>query len=140
MNRFMAKHAVRSHVLRLNDRPKAVLELFEPIGEKKWSDEWNPTMIFPASTISKGTVFTTKNKEGPDTAWIITELDKENCKIAYTAVTPFIKVTVIEISCDPDGANHTKAHVTYAITALSEDGNRHVDFFSEEHYRKRMTE
>jgi len=138
MNTFIPKHVVRSHMLRLNDRPKAIFGLFDPIGEKKWSEEWNPNMIFLASTISQGTVFTTKNKEGPDTIWIITELNKEHCKIAYTAVTPAFRVTLIEISCDPDGSSHTKAHVTYAITALSEDGNRYVDSFSEEHYQKWM--
>lgn len=137
-NTFTSKHVVRNHVLHLNDVPKLVFGLFDPIGEKRWSEGWNPNMITAESTISQGAVFTTKNEEGPNTIWVITQLDKKNCRVAYIAVTPTIRVTAIEIRCEPDGASHTKAHVTYAVTALSDDGNRYVDSFSEDHYRNWM--
>lgn len=137
MNSFTPKNAVRSHMLRLNDQPEVVFELFDPIGERKWDEEWNPNMVSQASMIGQGTVFTTENKEGSDTIWLITEFDKEKHKIAYAAVTPTIRATLIEISCNPE-ANHTKSRVTYNVTALSEGGNRYVNSFSEEYYREWM--
>jgi hypothetical protein len=136
MSEFTARQVTRSHTLRLNGRPDDVFGLFDPIGEKKWSKDWNPVMIFPTSQVRQGGVFVTRNNVGTETIWAITTLDQNSRNIVYTTVTPNLKVNLIQINCEPDGVNHTKARVTYTITALSEKGNQYVGSFSSEYYRK----
>jgi len=138
MNDFAAHQVTRSHVLHINGQSDDVFGLFDPIGEKKWSAEWDPKMIFPPSQVCQGAVFVTRDEEETETIWIITMLDQNSHCIAYTSVTPNFKVSLIEISCERDGVNRTKARVTYIITALSEKGNQYVDSFSEEHYHQWM--
>jgi len=129
----------RSHVIHLNGQSDKVFSLFDPMGEKKWSENWNPTIIFLDSDAIEGSVFTTKDHEGIETIWVITKLDKDSQNIIYTSVTPLFKVSTIDISCEPDDINCTKAHVTYTITALSEKGKQYVKTFSAKHYHKLMT-
>lgn len=129
----------RSQLLRLNGRSDFVFSLFDPIGEKKWAETWNPALIFPDSAVRQGSVFTTRDHEGTETIWTITKLDKKSRKIAYTAVTPGFKVSVIEIHCQPDGTDGTNARVTYTITALSEKGKKYVISMSKQHYHEWMT-
>lgn len=130
----------RSRLFSLNGRSDLVFSLFDPTGEKKWAENWNPTIIFPESVIRQGSVFSTRDYEGTQTIWIITKLDKKSRNIVYTAVTPSFKVSIIEINCEPDGTNRTKARVTYTITALSERGKQYVASMSKQHYHKWMTD
>jgi len=140
MSGFVARQVTRSYTLHLDSRPDVIFGLFDPIGERKWSEDWNPIIVFPTSGISQGAVFVTAEKDGTEIIWIITRLDIKNRSIAYTSVTPRLKVTFIDIGCEPDGANCTRARVTYTITALSEKGNQHIDSFSKEHFHKWMTD
>jgi hypothetical protein len=130
----------RSQLLHLNGQCDIVFSLFDPIGEKKWAENWSPTLVFPASGVHQGSVFKTENHDGTETIWIITKFDKKSRSIIYTAVTPNFRVSTIEISCEPDGANHTKARVTYTITALSERGKQYITSMSKQHYHEWMTE
>jgi hypothetical protein len=139
MNDFVARQVIRSHVLSLNDGIDDVFGLFDPIGEKKWSEDWNPLMVFPPSGICQGAVFETRGKDGLETIWVISTFDRNNRNIVYTTVTPNFKVSVIEVKCESEGTNHTKARVVYTVTALSEKGTQYIDYFSEDHYIKMMT-
>lgn len=138
MDDFAAQRVTRNHMLRLEGQPDDIFGLFDPIGEKKWSEGWNPIMVFPSSDICQGAVFVTRDDDGSETIWIITTLDRNNRNIVYTSVTPKLKVSHIEINCEPDGANHTKARVSYTVTALSEKGNQYINSFSKEHYHEWM--
>lgn len=126
-------------MLHLNGRYDEVFGLFDPIGEKKWSEGWNPFMVYPPSSVREGLVFMTKDSDGTETIWVLTKLDEGSHCIVYTSVTPNLKVNVIEISCEPEGVDRTKARVTYTVTALSEKGNQYVNSFSKEHYDEWMT-
>jgi hypothetical protein len=140
MKDFVARQVIRSHVLSLNGRIDDVFGLFDPIGEKKWSEDWNPLMVFPPSGICQGAVFETRDKDGMKAIWVISTFDRNNRNIVYTTLTPSFKVSVIEVKCESDDTNHTKARVTYTITALSEKGTQYIDSFSEDHYIKMMTQ
>jgi len=67
MSEFAARQVTRSHTIRINGRPNDVLGLFDPIGEKKWSEDWNPVMIFPTSNVRQDGVFVTRNNDGTET-------------------------------------------------------------------------
>ncbi|MGD0160207.1 MAG: hypothetical protein ABSB89_07915 [Candidatus Bathyarchaeia archaeon] len=139
MNDFVARQVTRSHVLSLNGGIVDVFGLFDPIGEKKWSEDWNPSIIFPPSGIRQGTVFETRGMDGKETIWVISTFDRNNPSLTYTTVTPGFKVTIIEVKCEPYGTSHTKARVTYTVTSLSEKGNQYLDSFSEDYYCEMMT-
>jgi hypothetical protein len=78
----------------------------------------------------------TIDHDGAETTWVITGFDEVKHSIAYTSVTPKLKVNHIVIKCESDRSGHTKAHVSYTITALSEKGNQLIESFSKEHYRE----
>jgi hypothetical protein len=139
MNDFVARQVTRSHVLSLNGGIDDVFGLFDPIGEKKWSEDWNPLMVFPSSGIHQGAVFETRGKDGMETIWVISTFDRNNRNMGYTTVTPNFKVSVIEVKCESIDTNHTKARVTYTVTALSEKGTQYLDSFSEDYYHELMT-
>ena len=67
MSEFAARQVTRSHTIRINGRPDDVFGLFDPIGERRWSDDWNPVMIFPTSDVRQGGVFVTRNNDGTET-------------------------------------------------------------------------
>jgi hypothetical protein len=67
MNDSAARQVTQSHILRINGRPDDVFGLFDPIGEKKWSEGWNPIMVFPSSDICQGAVFVTRDNDGTET-------------------------------------------------------------------------
>lgn len=129
----------RSQLLHLNGQADIVFSLFDPIGEMKWAETWSPTLVFPVSGVHQSSVFKTGNQDGTETIWIITKFDKKSRSLVYTAVTSNFRVSIIEISCEPDEANHTKARVTYTITALSEKGKQYITSMSKQHYHAWMT-
>jgi hypothetical protein len=129
----------RSQLLRLNGRSDVVFNLFDPVGERKWAEGWNPTFIYPKSGVHQGSVFTTTDHDGNEAIWIVTKLDRNGQSIVYSSVMPGFKVSIIEIICQPNGADHTKTRVTYTITALSEKGKQYVTSMSKQHYEEWMT-
>ena len=82
----------------------------------------------------------TRDHDGTETVWVITEFDEIEHRIAYTTVTPNLKVNHIVINCESDRLDHTKARVSYTITGLSEKGNQYVKSFSKQHYHEWMTD
>ena len=138
MNLFDSRQVKRSRTLRIDGRVDDVFHLFDPIGEKMWSEDWNPTFVFPTSGVREGGVFVTRGSDGTEAVWVIMTFDANSRSIVYTSVTPNFKVSVIEINCRPTGANRTSAHVTYTVTALSEKGNQYVESFSNDYYLEMM--
>jgi hypothetical protein len=81
-----------------------------PEGERAWAPGWDPTY-------ASDTVFTTEHG-GAHTIWVI--VDQTARTRRYARVTPGVRAGTVEVRCDPDGA-HTRAHVTYDLTALGPD-------------------
>ena len=82
------------------------IELFTAEGERAWVPHWDPQH-------ASDTVFTTG-----DTIWVIT--DATATRRRYARVTPGVQAGTVDVVCQPDG-DHTRAHVTYDLTALSPD-------------------
>jgi hypothetical protein len=134
---FEAKHIVRTHTVQLDARPDEVFPLFEPIGEKKWVEGWEPVMHYPRSGAAiEGAVFTTRQEGEAETIWALAEYEREEWRVKYLRVTPRSRVAVVEVRCEDAPGGTTRAHVTYTFTALSEEGNRYLAEFTEPHYRE----
>ncbi|HLY32339.1 MAG TPA: SRPBCC family protein [Ktedonobacterales bacterium] len=136
---FAATQVIRSETLHLAAPPTQVFPLFTPLGEKAWSPEWQPTMLAPMSgEPAAGTVFITEHDQQPIGVWVMTLYAPERGVIGYVRVTPGITAGMIQVECEPDQGETTRATVTYTLTALSEAGNAAMADLTEAHYRHWM--
>jgi len=100
-------------------------------GERAWAEDWHPAVLHPASgPEGEGAVFVTPGEEAPDTCWVCTEFTAPEAghpaRITYAHFTPGRDVTTIHITLEPEGPGGTLAHIRYAWTGLSPEGNAFV--------------
>ena len=139
MTAFIAKQVTRSYVQQIDFPPDAVFPLLCPVREAEWLDGWDYELIYSASGYAeKDCVFKSKHVGEPDTIWLITEHDTENYRIGFARVTPGSRVAKVEIGLRENADGTTSAEVTYVVTALSEEGNRFVEGYTEESFRRAM--
>jgi len=106
--------------------------LFGPEGERLWAGKhWNPEVIYPQPAADKeGMVFTIQH--GPVKAvWINTLFDVNARHFQYVYIIPEIMVTVIDVRFKIVSAETTGVHVVYMRTALTPEGNEHVNTMTE---------
>ncbi len=121
------EHVERTYVLVLHGDAARVCELFEPRGESKWAETWNPVFIHPSTGETvEGMVFATSHSVEPDTVWALSVYDPARFHLEYIRLNPSRQVARIVVRCQPAGRDVTQAEVTYAVTALSEAGNQGV--------------
>jgi hypothetical protein len=137
---FRARRITRTARIQLIAPPSSVFPLFEPLGEKRWAEGWEPEMIYPPSGVTqKGAVFTTNHSEQLPAIWTVTEFDRHALRIEYLRVVAGSHLAAIAVGC-VDGHNETtKADVTYTFTALTEPGNRYVDTFTDIYFSEWIT-
>lgn len=106
--------------------------LFGPEGERAWAGKhWDPQFIHPQPAKDvEGAVFTIQH--GPYSAvWVNTLFDVESRHFQYVYFIPGIQVTVIDVRFKPIDAASTAVHVVYTRTAITSEGNEHVQAMSE---------
>jgi hypothetical protein len=101
--------------------------LFEPIGEKKWAEGWQPVFVSEADAdLHDGSVFTVDRPgEGgaPITSvWTITRYEPGRV-IEYRNVLPGIRATRIIVRCEPTSDTDTRVTVRYTYHSLSTEGD-----------------
>jgi hypothetical protein len=122
MSEFHAERMVRTHHFDLPMAPREALRLFTPEGERLWAPDWEPRYLHPPDgSATPGMVFTTGHG-GEETLWTLTRHEPEMGAIEYVRVTPGSRMGTVRVQCSeaPDG---TRVTVTYALTALSDEGN-----------------
>jgi len=125
---FKPERFVASGKFQLDAPVSQAFPMFEPIGEKRWAEGWEPLPVYPSNIqASEGTVFSTKAKGG-QSIWTITRYEKGKL-VEYNVVTPSHDATLIAVVCKPLGDSKTEVSVTYRITSLSEKGSQ----FGREH-------
>ena len=132
---FVARHASHTHTLRVDASPAEAFPLFTPEGERAWVQGWDPVHLHPASGEAReGGVFVT-HADGEETVWMIAPYEPERFHVAYARITPGSRAVRVEVRCEEAEGGAARVHVTYEVTALSEEGNRFVEAFTAEHYR-----
>lgn len=124
-------HAQTTFTLSVHAPYEKALPLFGPEGERAWAGKhWNPLFVWPQPARDiEGAVFTIQH--GPFTAvWINTAFDTQSGHLQYVYVIPEIMATTIDLHLHPDG-NTTHVTVTYTRTALTLQGNAHVESMTE---------
>ena len=119
--------AVRlSHTIAVPRPFEEAMRAFTPLGEREWVDGWEP--VFPAGEPDGDgddpeTVF-----EANGATWVV--VDKAFDTVRYARFTPGVMAGTVTVHCAPDG-EATAAEVTYALTALSAEGEARLEAFAE---------
>jgi hypothetical protein len=102
--------------------------LFTPEGERPWAGKhWDPQYVYASGTQRDGlgAVFTIQH--GPVQAiWVVTLRDLDARHLQYVYSMPGLLVTTIDVRFEAASASGTIAHVSYARTAVSPEGDEHV--------------
>ena len=122
MSDFRAERMVRTHHFELPMGPREAFYYFTPEGERAWAKGWEPRYLHPDDgRTAVGMVFTTGHG-GEETLWTMTRHEPE-CGVAeYLRVTPGSRMGTVRVQCS-ESAHGTRVTVTYALTALSPEGN-----------------
>jgi hypothetical protein len=134
---FQAQRVTRQYTQTNSAPPETVFPLLCPVREADWVPGWQYRLIYSKSGVAEaGCVFVTE-ENGRETTWIITEYDLKKLRIAFVWVDPGMVTAQIRIHLEPSG-NATSAHIQYTYTALSPEGNREVERFTQDWFRHKM--
>lgn len=129
----------RNCAQRIIAAPDKVFPLLEPVREAEWLDGWEYEMIYSASGFGEeGCVFKTAHHHEAETIWVVTKRDETNHRVEFVMTTPDSRVGQLQIQLEDNRDGTTSAHISYTFTALSEEGNRFVDDYTEEAFNHRM--
>lgn len=120
---FVAEHVERAHEFVVEQPLAQAFHWFEPEGERAWAPGWDPLYIHPRDgTAGAGMVFTTDHG-AEHTIWMMIRHEPAQGVVEYVRATPGSRIGTVSVRCRAIEAERTAVHVTYALTALSEDGN-----------------
>lgn len=136
---FEAKRVTRSYIQTINAKPSEVHALICPVREAEWLDGWDYELIFSQSGLAEaGCVFISRGEGEKDTIWMITKRDDQNFETEFARITPESRVASLTIRIE-DGGNHTsRMHIAYTFTALTGEGNRFIENFTEQNFVQDM--
>ncbi len=128
----------RTYVQKIQARPEDVFPLLCPVRETEWVPGWEPTEVYSNSGHAEpDCVFLTGSPER-GSFWVVTGWDPGMFRLEIIKVTPGETVGKIDISLFENEDNGTDAHVTYMYTALSEEGEKFVQSYTEEFFAEFM--
>lgn len=117
-------HQVAEHSFLVRGRVAEVFGLLDPVSERDWVDDWDPTPIFPAELSREaGTVFTLE-RDGRLAVWTVLEHDPVGHVTAFLVVEHEYQHRWIRVHCEQEDDLNTRVSVSYTTTALSYDGER----------------
>jgi hypothetical protein len=102
--------------------------LFGPMREAEWAVQWTPHFVNPPEGKQReGVVFTTRDHQGRERVWVMTEYDVKEGHVSYAVVTPGFVVMTLKIRLRPDGNRRSKATITYQCSAMVPEANGEVN-------------
>ena len=137
---YKVKEIVRSGKLPVDAPPERVLPLFTPMGEYQWIPGWDLELIYPEGDEPRqGTIFINRHLPDAKTYWLTIAYDPDRRVATYVNVTPEIWIMRLDVTCEATPENTTAVTMTYALTSLSDQGERIVDhLFSEDAFQARI--
>lgn len=119
--------------------PDKVFPLLCPVRECDWVQGWRPAQVFTESGLAEPDCVFITSDQGREAIWVFTEWDPEKGRVELLKVTPGVTVGQISVRLTPEPTG-TAAEITYMHTALSEEGRRFIESFSETFYARFMKE
>lgn len=115
---FKAQQIIRAE-------PEAIFPLLCPIREFDWIPSWECKIIYTESGIAEeGCVFQTESGEGGTDTWVISRFEPRQ-RVSFVRVDA-LRTIRYDIHLEPQGDGSTRLIWAQEITALSEEGDRHV--------------
>lgn len=128
---FVSSHRRFVHRITLPLSAAEALDLFTPLGEQLWIEDWNPTFLHPVDgRPCAGQVFTTGTGL-EETYWTVADFDPVGGHARYIRVTPASRFAIVEVSVEADGADACEVEVSYEFTGLTAVGNASIEMMSE---------
>ena len=117
----------QSFLIHLNASVAEVTPLFGPVREAEWAPGWKPQFIHPPTGAQReGAVFTTDTGHGTKCLWLLTAYQPNDGRVEYVVVVPGYIAKQIGIRVVSDGANRSRATISYRCSALGPKGNQEV--------------
>jgi len=136
---FQGKRVTHEYIQTNVAPPEKVFPLLCPVREADWVPDWQYRLIYSQSGLAEaGCVFTTPNEDGSETIWLVTEYDPVAFTIAFVWVNPRLVAAQIRIHLEPKSSNGTTAHIRYAYTGLSEQGNEELQRYDAAWFQQKM--
>ena len=134
---FISERVAKTATILLNDRVDKVFPLFGAFEERKWSEGWNPSLIYPQKEIiEEGTTFRTPGHGHGETGfiWTVSKYDPGRFLIQYLVYSAN-RIWTITIICSPVSEHTSSAKITYSFTGLNALGNEINEHFLQIIYR-----
>lgn len=122
----------------LNSSWEGAFPLFTPVGEKKWSPEWDFQPVLGTDPVEEDDVFLTKMHDHGRSAalWLVKRYDPQHGVVQYYKIEPEIKVGLVTVTCRPYSDTSCQIEVSYRYTSLGPEGDEFLTNFSEEAFRR----
>jgi hypothetical protein len=115
-------HVTRSGSLVLPLPLTEAFPLFTAEGERGWVPGWEPQYLHPPRPSNdQGTVFRTDHG-GEETFWIVLRYEPSRGVAEYGRFTPGSRLGTVSVECTELELSRTRVQVTYALTAISDEG------------------
>jgi len=108
---------------------------------------WRYRLIYSDSGVAElGCIFTTPNfleatgagNAAPETTWMTIDYDPAAFRVAYVWISPGRVAADLRIQLARTQSGETQTRVRYRYTGLSVEGNREVEGYDREWFRKKM--
>jgi len=121
-----------SHIFSLDGPVDQVFGLFDPVSERDWVDDWDPTPIFPQDlSRAEGTVFTLE-RDGRTAVWTILRYSAVQHVAEYLVTEYDYQHRWIYVGCSAATDQTTEVTVRYVTTALSPTGQQELGRYGKE--------
>lgn len=106
--------------------PETIFPLLCPVREHDWIPAWECELVYTESGVAEeGCVFQTdKEGGGGRDTWVVSRYEPPQ-RISFVRVNP-LRTIRYDVYLEPDGGGSTTLRWEQEITALDEDGDRHV--------------
>lgn len=131
MNITSPNRVRHSYCQQLVAKPNVVMPLLCPVRECDWAVGWDPRTVHSnCGVVEPGCVFVTA-ADPNDAIWYVTQYDSAILQVEMIKITPGHSACRLNIQLESDGANGTRATVSYEFTSLGESGDVFVTQFDD---------
>lgn len=139
MTEFQARRITHQYTQTNIAPPEKVFPLLCPVREADWVPGWQYRLIYSQSGLAElGCVFTTRNEDGSENTWVVTEYDPQVFRIGFVWIKPGLVAAQIHIQLKLKSNDQTLVHIQYTYIGLSAAGNAEVDRYDETWFRDKM--
>jgi hypothetical protein len=128
---------VRTYTQKINGTPAQVFPLLCPVRETDWIEGWNAEIVYSNSGYAEQDCIFITDIGGKKTVWIINRYEPENNFVEMIRFTEELLVVKLAIKLTGTNAG-TDADITFTYNAVSAEGKKELEKFTEEFYTKFM--